>query len=75
MTAYDYDKQKWVTGPEGTRIRLEHLREELALLKSPRVDEYMVAVSCRMSKSEAITTCQRMIAECEAELNLQPATT
>lgn len=35
LTAYDYDKQKWVTGEEARAVRIAQLRAELEILRGP----------------------------------------
>jgi hypothetical protein len=39
-TAYDYDKQCWVTGAEAVRVRLGQVRCELEILRGPSGAEY-----------------------------------
>jgi hypothetical protein len=40
MTTYDYENQRWITGPEAQRLCKRQLRDELELLRSEEGDSY-----------------------------------
>ena len=70
MTAYDYQTQEWVKGPRGTKLRLEQLREELAILRSDKGEEYVKMMGCRgllpsVVRDYARRNCEKNIAESE----------
>lgn len=51
-TAYNYEMQRWVSGEEGTALRLRQLREELDLVESDRGAEYLAFVGSRETPAE-----------------------
>ena len=40
MTAYDYDKQCWVEGPEATDVERRNLTQELEVVNGPNGEAY-----------------------------------
>lgn len=63
MTAYDYDKQQWVTGIEGATLRRLQLKEELAILRSEGGARYLRFTGRQVSVSEAIAGCEAALSE------------
>lgn len=63
MTAYDYDRQEWVTGIEGATLRREQLMDELAILKSDGGARYLRYIGRQVSVAEAIAGCEAALAE------------
>ena len=41
MPTYNYNTQEWETGLSGWRVRIEQLREELAIIEGPKSAEYL----------------------------------
>ena len=41
MATYNYNTQEWETGQEADRVRLEQLREELAIIEGPKGADYL----------------------------------
>lgn len=41
MTAYDYERQEWVTGPAAVSILRKQIEDELAMVLSPRGKLYV----------------------------------
>lgn len=69
MTAFDYNTQKWVTGPEAKTLRAEQLKQEIALLESARGSEYLVFLGLGTTETlpSAIAKARALLAECERE--------
>jgi hypothetical protein len=66
MNAYDYEKQKEVSGREGAEMRLSQLHRELVLLRSDKCDEYLKMIGLHAGHARAaIETCGRGITQCE----------
>ena len=42
MSAYDYEQQKWVEGPNAAHIRRKQIEQELVILNGPRGSQYMI---------------------------------
>ncbi len=60
-TAYDYERQCWVTGEAGVRVHREHLRDELALLQGPRGAEYLRFTGSPWTLEQAIANIKRQL--------------
>lgn len=41
LTAYDYDKQQWVTGSGAKELLVKQITQDLAVLKSDRAKAFM----------------------------------
>ena len=41
LNAYDYQKQKWVTGEEARALLIAQLRAELEILRGPNAAAYV----------------------------------
>lgn len=58
MKAYDYDRQCWIDGEPARLLRLTQIADELALLTSPRRNEY-----ARFIGVDATAHVTRLVAE------------
>ena len=62
MNAFNYNTQKWESGAQAAATRIKQLREEIAILKSPRAAEYLRFIGSGLGKPETF------IALAEAEI-------
>jgi len=69
-SAYDYDAQKWITGPEARELRAKQLSETLSILKSPKGREYLDMMMPRAIGGESLhrPNLHRAIADCRAQI-------
>ena len=65
MDAYDYKAQRWATGEAARVLRLAQVREEIALLESPRgLDyfDYIATSATRAAGRDAFVAKMRALA-------------
>jgi hypothetical protein len=53
-TAYDYDRQEWVTGPKAAALLRKQYNEELAILQGPDAEGYLRMIGSPDTPQEAI---------------------
>lgn len=41
MHAFDYETQQWISGPAAEKLHKSQMTEELALIESPRGQDYL----------------------------------
>lgn len=71
--AYDYARQRWVTGAEGARLNAEQLRREVAILEGVRGTEFLRVMGMTERLPAAIEARKAEIARCEAEVEADRA--
>ena len=52
IATYDYENQRWITGPEADRLCKRQLRDELELLRSDEGENYADFIA--IDRTEAI---------------------
>lgn len=65
--AYDYAKQRWVTGAEGARLNAEQLRREVEILEGVRGTEFLRMLGMTESLPTAIAARKAEIARYNAQ--------
>lgn len=52
---YDYEAQAWITGPRAVSLRVEHLRDIVALLLSEKGMDYAANIITHEAREEHVT--------------------
>jgi hypothetical protein len=60
IIAFDYDRQKWVTGKQARTIRIAQLRQSLEVLNGPRGAEFCAFSGVRNPEQHKLLLCREL---------------